>query len=322
MAALNRGSSSPSPSYERAPSDELLEMLRPGNFLSPLVELNERAAEGHVHDMHFRRDDEVHVYRGLTSLLSVGLKASHVEVEAHETYRSQTCAQGLVRKWQPEEGGFQEKLSDYLRDVHVEARWLEGEGAVQRDWAQVTEPWIPFDREAVLGNGEDAENFPQLEAARQALTEIYKETGRKQWAEPKLKGNKVDQLAVDYNGRLVIIELKDASKREAEVYYAPLQLLRYVWEWRDALKRNPRIWQQMQAVIEARFELGLTSELVSPHSRGIRAVVGFGSDRRSDEVKRRYKRVLDVVNAHLPPEVGPIETWALKRMPYEVGATL
>ena len=206
MADLNRDLSSPIPSYERAPSPKLRKMLSPGNFLSPLVELNRRAAECRVHDVHFRHDDEVHVYRGLTRLLSVRLKASHVEVEAHKTYSSQTCAQGLVREWQPEEGSFQEKLSDYLRDVHVDARWLEGEGAVQRDWAQVTEPWIPFDREAVLGNGEDAEHFPQLKAAKQALTEIYKahtkETGRKRWSEPKLKGNEVDQLAVDRNGRL------------------------------------------------------------------------------------------------------------------------
>ena len=263
-------------------------MLEPGEFLSPLVELNKRAAGDHVHDVHFRRNDEVHIYRGLTRLLTVRrLKTAGVKVQANDTYSSH--AQGLVRTWHPEEGGFREALLIYLSDVQVNASHLDGEGAIQTAWAQVTEPWVPFDREAVLSHG---------------------------------KGYEVDQLAVDSNGRLVIIELKDASKQK--VYDAPHQLQRYVWKWHRALKRNPGIWQQLQAVIEARIKLRLTSELVNPLSHGIRAVVGFGLDARCPEVKRRYERVLNVVNAHLPPEVGPIETWALneKGVPHEVGTTL
>ena len=36
--------------------------------------------------------------------------------------------------------------------------------------------------------------------------------------------------------RLVVIELKDASKRSTEVYYSPFQLLQYIWEWGSELE--------------------------------------------------------------------------------------
>ena len=274
MAASNRGSSPPS--YDRAPSAELLEMLRPGNFLSPLVDLNKRAVGDHVHDVHFRSGDEVHVYRGLTRLLCVKRfkRSANVKVTAVCKYSSQQCAEKLVRTWCSEECGFRERLNDYLHNVCVNPRFLCGEGVIQQEWAQVTWPWIPFDREGRLRGG-----------------------GR----------NEVDQLAVDSNGRLVIIELKDAS--DSEVYDAPRQLQRYAREWHSALKRNPHIQHKLQAVIEARVALGLTPEWITPLSHGIRAVVAFGPDKRTDEVKRRYKAVLKEVKADWPEGVGFIETW-------------
>ena len=58
-------------------------------------------------------------------------------------------------------------------------------------------------------------------------------------------------------------------------------------------------------------------ELIDRHQRmverRIRAAMGFGADRRSAEVKRRYAEVLRIVNQHLPPEVPPIETWIIEQ---------
>ena len=45
---------------------------------------------------------------------------------------------------------------------------------------------------------------------------------------------------------------------------------------------------------------------------GGRPALGFGADRRSAEVKRRYAEVLRIVNLHLPLEVSPIETWIIE----------
>ena len=104
---------------------------------------------------------------------------------------------------------------------------------------------------------------------------------------------------------------EDGSKRSSEVYYAPFQLVQYVWESHAALGA---VRANLQKLIDARVVLGLAPE-DTPQLKGcIRAVVGFGGESgaaRSDEVKRRYCKVLSVVNEHLPPGVGPIETWEI-----------
>ena len=45
----------------------------------------------------------------------------------------------------------------------------------------------------------------------------------------------------------------------------------------------------------------------------LQAVLAQGSDERSDEVRRRYVKVLRIVNGHLPPRAEPMETWMLDR---------
>ena len=127
------------------------------------------------------------------------------------------------------------------------------------------------------------------------------------WARLPGRGGEVDQLAVDPDGRLAVIELKDASSSSG-VYYAPLQLLQYVWEWHSAFDA---IRDSIQRLLDARVALKLTSPGVPRIGTCIRPVVGFGADTRSKEVRRRYSKVLQVVNDHLPPGVVAVETWAL-----------
>lgn len=94
------------------------------------------------------------------------------------------------------------------------------------------------------------------------------------------------------------------------MYYSPFQLLQYVWEWHESLKNNaPELLAQVQSLLDARVALGLT-EAPAAHLIGrICAAVCFGRDGRSDEVKRRYRFVLNICNRHLPEGVGSIETW-------------
>ena len=308
----------PTPRYDRTPSEELLTLLRPGGFLSPLIDLTERKVRGLELDVHLRRDDEIHVYCGLTRVLTAKrLWNGHVNLKAHKTYTEQQCGEGLFRHWRTDEQEFKEMLDHYLSGVEVAPRWTKGEGAIQIQWSRVRSPWIPFDREAVLAyksiaHRERVKSFSEVEAALATLMDIYQDprnrTWRDQWAKPSKGGKELDQLAVDPAGRLVLIELKDGSKRSFEVYYAPFQLLQYVWEWHAALGA---VWSDLQKLIGARVALGLAPQDAPRLNGGIRAVVGFGRDTRSDEVKRRYRKVLDVANEHLPPGVGPIETWEI-----------
>ena len=306
--------------YDRAPSEHLRELLAPGGFLGPLINLRERQVAGLRLDVHLRANDEVHVYCGLTRLMVVRRSVDGtVVVTADLAYRKQDCDAQFFKEWNGTESNeFAEALEAYLRGVNVRPSFTAGEGKVQALWSRVTEPWIPFDREAVLG-GRSRES-QALRAARTELEDLAatqsKSAGpRGKWSPPPSGGREIDQLAVDADGRLALLELKDASAGNAPVYYTPFQLLQYVWEWHDALEC---VRGRLQDLIDARVALGLTPGPVPRLTGGIRAAVCFGEDLRTEEVRRRYELVLDVANRHLPPCVPRMETWALESRPEPV----
>ena len=289
--------------YDRAPSPQLLRLLRPKGLLAPLLSLGDENTGGVGLDVHFRRNDEMHVYCGMTRLITAqALWGGDVKLTAHRTYTAQACAQGLFRTWRAGEPGLGSVLTSYLRGVKVGPRWTKAEGAIQMQWSRVRKPWVPIDREVVLAHQVEAAALPEVRAAHTALTAVARGS---RWAAPPAGGTELDQLAIDTRGRLVLIELKVASKSSADLYYAPLQLLHYVWIWHDAFDD---VRDGVQALIDARVDAGLMPR-VRRLGDGMRAVVGFGRDVRSPEVKRRYGGVLKIVNRHLPRGVGDVELW-------------
>ncbi len=306
------------PSYSRAPSDELKALLSPRGFLAPLLGLTHRRVNGLELDVHLRANDEVQIYCGLTRVLSIRRnKNGTVRASAHQTYSRQNFAKAILRTWNSDDTeAFQQHLDSYLDSVNVSKRHTGAEGAVQSIWSRVAYPWVPFDREAVIGyvTGDDstASRFEQVEQAHIELRLIAES---QKWALPRATGGEVDQLAIDPKGRLVIAELKDASASPASVYYTPFQLLHYVWEWHNALET---VMSGLQKLLDARVELGLTPSPIPRLTKVLRAAVCFGRDGRSDEVKDRYDRVLEVVNRHLPPLITPIETWSHEGEPAKV----
>ena len=301
--------------YRRVPSQELQGLLKPGEFLAPVMTLNRTKFKGTELDVHFRTNDKIQVYCGLTTILSVRLLRrpyGSVRVDADPKYMGQPRAKGtgLFGRWRIGDAGFIEAFESYLNVVKVNRRFTKGEGEVQSRWSKVSGQWVPFDREAVLAyesaeHRERMKTFPEVKAA---LKSIQATAWQRRWKEPELgyKARKVDQIAVDPKGRLVLIELKDAKTNDYKVFYAPIQLLQYVWEWHRALEG---VRADLQELIDARVGVGLTPVGIVRPTSGLRAFVGFGADKRTDEVRHRYGMVLDIVNRHLPPHVPPIETW-------------
>ena len=299
-------------SYDRTPSEKLKRLFDTGGLLAPLLNLTDRRVCGLPLEVFCRVKDEVHVYCGLTRLLRVERYNDKVNVSAHETYSEQSCADGFFRHWNINDRiEFEKSLDRYLSHVKVSGRHTKGEGFVQSLWSRVTECWLPFDREAVLGYSSQEESkiareCGQVESARVEL-DIIVRSASPPWASPSSSGREIDQLAVDPNGSLVLIELKDASAKS--VFYAPFQILSYIWEWNNAIQS---VLNQLQTLLDSRVELGLISSAVPKLTGDIRAAICFGPDTRSDEVKRRYSKVLEVVNRHLPPGFPPIDTWIRK----------
>ncbi len=225
------------PRYARAPSHKFQILLAKSGLLGPLL-LPLPDVKNLKLDVHFREGDRVQVYCGLTSLVDASLSGGRVRVTADPAYKKQDCGKDLFRHWRPDEPGFAEALSLYLAKVSIRAQYTAREGAVQAAWACVRNPWIPLDREAVLGYPDTPSQVvgratSAVFKAREEL-EPLRRTG-KAWApfprESKV-GAELDQLAIDAQGRLVLIELKDAKASAASVYYSPLQLLQYVHEWK------------------------------------------------------------------------------------------
>ncbi len=310
-------------SYRRAPSGELCAFFEQGKFLSPLLDLRRKKWEifGLGYDIHFRPKDCVHVYCGLTKVIEIQRlhRNGVLKLKADRYYMEQECGKGFFREWYSDDSAFKEKLYTYLKCVKIDSRYIKKEGMIQHVWSQVTEPWMPFDREVRLAyqsreHQKAVRNFDGVEGAYLELDQNWKdhqnERGRNKWAKPKKMATKLDQLAMDPDGRLVLIELKDAKNgNPSEIYYSSFQLLQYIWEWRGALSDTPALLSQIQELLDARAEIGLVERPKSRLTGDIRAAVCFGTDGRSDEVKRRYGIVLDIVNRHLPPGVEPIETW-------------
>ena len=259
--------------HSRVRARTLIRLLSRGGLLEPLVGLNGRTVNGLELDVHLRVNDTVQVYCGLTGVLNVRRNNNGtVSVSAHRTYSMQDCASTILRRWHTHEvDEFRRALDTYLGSVKVNKRHTAGEGAVQTLWSRLTHPWIPFDREAVPGyrslkESSEARRFAKVESARTELEDIAESY---QWAQPPTAGRKLDQFAVYPKGQLVLVELKDTSGGTASVFYTPIQLLHYVWEWHNALQS---VRSGLQDLIDTRVELGMTPN--PPRlTGGIRAAV-------------------------------------------------
>ena len=89
----------PAPFYNRAPSAQFLELLSPGGFLSPLIGLAAREIDGYRHDVHFREHNELHAYRGRTSLVAAKLLyGPELRLTADRSYQAQPCGKNFLRR--------------------------------------------------------------------------------------------------------------------------------------------------------------------------------------------------------------------------------
>lgn len=296
--------------YARAPSPPLLGLLAPGALLAPL--LKSRIVAGCALDVQFREDDTVTVYCGRTALVRATLVDGGVRVHADPSYMAQRCGQALFRDWRPDEPGFEAALETWLDGARIDDSFVTREGALQAAWATCTEPWSPIDREAVLGYEATAaqaqgRDFRDVKLARAEVASLQK-IGR--WS-PLPEGTtpvKLDLLAVDGEGRLVLMELKDTSSTSAGVYYAPLQLLQYLYEWQAHL---PEVRADLDRIVEARKACGLAPRDLPLLSGVLRPVIGMGRDGRSVEVRGRFQQVLTIANRRRPRGTAPIEVWSL-----------
>lgn len=285
------------PRYARAPSADLTDALQNG-LLAPLLE--PWAVSGLRLDPQLRETDEVMLYCGLTRVLVAQYRPPYIHISAHPTYEKQACSRALMKSWDLAEHGFRAALSTYVQRVEVNPQYTTKEGAVQGDWMLETSPWISIDREAVIGGG--LQPIPRVAEATDAIRAIAVDWARV--ATPKA-ANELDVLAVDDQGSLALVEHKWGGA--SNLYYAPLQALRYAWEWAKAVDD---ILPEIEELITAKQQLGLLPHILPSLSGELRVAVAWGDEQPSTEVLRRLRIVRDALLPFLPPGVGTIELWA------------
>lgn len=317
--------------FHRVPSEALRDLFKPEGVLSPLLCFKKNWNGRDVKlDVQFRRGNKVDFYFGLTTLTTLKWLARKrmLRVLAYKTHRlkyrerhGEKGVEELFREWVPG-NEFRKKLQTYLRDVEVDGRHILKEGSVQLKWSggvSDSEPWITFDREARLeyesrAYREEIKQFGGVEGARDDL----KDSRREEYGltvDPPTNAEKLDRLSVDSDGNLVLTELKSNEGKREEIYYAPFQLLQYVWEWYSALKNWPNLLEDVQALLDSRVCVKLAPKPNAPLTGRIRAAVCFGSHGPKDDVARSYRFVLETVNKHLPDGVSAIETWTYREGP-------
>ena len=150
-------------------------LLAPEGFLAPL--LRKIKVEGIDLEAHLRPENEVHVYCGLTCLVKTRLSGSGTS-GSNRTRPTPINPERSVCFGRDGPGKSTEvrtramsgrSTSPALRR-HWRLSWAvcgsrpgkEREGDVQARWSRVTEPWIPFDKEAALAYPSAAERGRQL----------------------------------------------------------------------------------------------------------------------------------------------------------------
>lgn len=301
------------PRYLRAPSPAVNVHLGPQGVLAPL--LRPRNLGELRLDVHLRERNEVHAYYAQARVIRARLTPDEVHLDADPEYRLAQGSAPLFVSWSAPYAAFPTALDQYLQNVpaHV-AR--HPEGLVQAAWSAVLDPWVPIDREAVIGYPNtqaerDARKSDAVSAARADVVTMGAKHMPKPWAKLPTYDRcaELDQLAIDPDGRLVLIELKSGGASPDKVYYSPLQLLQYAHEWRSAFEH---VRDDVEAVRAARVAVGL-SPAHTPRLNGeFRLVLGFGEKLPSQEVLARIEQVRDIANRHLPAGATPIELWAMK----------
>jgi len=301
------------PRYLRAPSAAVHAHLGPQGLLGPL--LRPRTLGKLRLDVQLREKNEVHAYYAQARIIRAHLAADRVRLDADRAYHVEHGGAPLFSAWDPSDRAFEGVLDAYLQNVpaHVETH---PEGHVQAAWSGVLDPWVPIDREAVIGyeNTQAEEEARKSDLVRAARDEVEAAGAKhlpKRWAKLPTYDRcaELDQLAIDPEGRLVLIELKYGRTSPDKVYYAPLQLLQYAHEWRRAFAQ---VSADVEAVREARVALGLSPAHTPRLSGEFRLVLGFGEDLPSKEVISRVEEVRALANRHLPAGAAPIEMWAMK----------
>lgn len=296
--------------YDRIAPEHFTAQLGKSGCFDPLVRF---AREEPLLDLQFRSgsgtEPRITLYYGLTALLDVRgqTKAKEsspddpvFEINPHKgqkataklpaTLTGKRKASHLAEAW-PE-------IERYLRSLMTEMnqRWTRGEGAVPSS-LKATGLISVIDSEVVLRFSIDTERRGiKTEVSQNYLKALSRTPVNESWWKVPLSfGNELDILGVDEQGRVLLVELKQASATSG-IAWAAAQVSVYRKLFERWIMQDPeRAVRTLNDTLRQRRRLGLAGGGDWPIAAPLQLVpvIGIGGGEPSKEAIRRFHMVQD-----------------------------
>ncbi len=291
--------------YDRTVDDDFKDLLGPGGTLHGIATDPGRVLDRKTNrvvqlDLQLRCNNEVHIYAGLTKLLTLRLSDRRMIVRAHSTYENRyeevlkTTGSGLRPIFGSyalnELKDFEGRYRDYIETIAIDTRWLAREGFWQawlawrygRKFAH-NDPFVVIDAQAVIefGKGKSRNKTEFINELNRneskRLSCAFKDPRISNLA-PKMSastsilarqfGDELDLLGVTRDGDLALIEVKSGHDAKG-VYLSPFQLGVYETLWNSiADQGRVRLRDAVNRLIEQKIEIGLLPSIPAiPHLR-------------------------------------------------------
>ncbi|MGH2758689.1 MAG: hypothetical protein ACRDKJ_03895 [Actinomycetota bacterium] len=187
-------------------------------------------------------------------------------------------------------------MSAYLDEaIRGVAQKFTREGEVQ--WMLGTtagESFSVIDREAIVGFGSKPIRAETYKRLREPLLSALGPKLEATLGNPREFGGKLDLLAIDKDGRLLVMEVKPATYGSG-IVWSPLQVMFYAELFQEWATKADDATECLRAMLDQRVELGLTKyahELKEPLE--IIPVVAVGGE-IPDKWKYGLKKVRDAL---------------------------
>lgn len=250
--------------YDRTASQALLDALKPKGVFPYLAEI---AHTQHLADLQLRgypgkKRCWATLYVGLTKVLDVFEKRGEfwLKGKAHPLWDTEWEIRQPADHWHT----LVEPIRQYLdATIGGVAKQFTNEGAVQAMLCtRASALFSVIDREAVIGFSNTAERISTYERLQKPLHDACVLEPAPKWFKPKKFGGELDLLAVDPQGRLLVIEIKPGSSTSG-ITWAPLQAMFYAELFRAwSAEAGEASHANLQSMLKQRVTLGLTQDPV------------------------------------------------------------
>jgi hypothetical protein len=246
--------------------------LAPGGPFHSLVELVTVPEHGKALDLQFRSDPRrpsngrATLYIGLTKGVDLEVRGQAFRVVPQMQF-------GLATTWVRRPPWTEWQVASQLKSLWPDAltyirstidaapeRYVRSEGAMQALLANlVSDRFAVVDRESVVGfdPGVKTQFLAPLSSLLSAVVRDLRSQGYSWATADKRFGDEIDALAVDADGRLLVIEVKPGLNT-AGVGWTPAQVARYLWLFTAWAQQDPaHAHAVLTGMLAQRVRLGL-----------------------------------------------------------------